>query len=322
MGEAKILRYIKGAAVSLCVLAVCSSAYAAMVDKVIVVVNDEVVTQREFDRMFIPIKESYEANFKGPELDRRVEAARKGLLEQLINSKLAVSLAKKAKIKVDEEEIQKRIDNVKSYYQTEEEFLQALDDKGTNLTEFKKEIRDQMLAQQLVQKEISSKIVITPGDLQDLYNKNKDKLVAPHTVKVRGIMIRKPEVAGDESGRKKMEVIVKELKSGKDFATLAKEKSEGPYAQNGGDMGYVPKGQTLPEIDNAIFSLKKGEVSKMVESPVGYHVFMAEEIKEERPLEFEEVSEFLRQQLYGKRFQEELVTWLEEKRKDAYISYK
>jgi parvulin-like peptidyl-prolyl isomerase len=322
MGKAKVLRYIKYVAVSLFVLAVCSSAYAAMVDKVIVVVNDEVVTQREFDRMFIPIKESYEANFKGVELERRVEAARKGLLEQLINSKLAVSLAKKAKIKVNEDELQNRIDNVKGYYQTEEEFLQALDDKGTNLTEFKKEIRDQMLAQQLVQQEISSKIVITPGDLQDLYNKNKDKLVAPHTVKVRGIMIRKPEVAGDESGRKKMEAIVKELKKGKDFSTLAKEKSEGPYAQNGGDMGYVPKGQTLPEIDNAIFSLKKGEVSEMVESPVGYHVFMAEEIKEERPLEFEEVSEFLRQQLYGKRFQEELVTWLEEKRKDAYISYK
>ncbi|MGB2600447.1 MAG: peptidylprolyl isomerase [Candidatus Omnitrophota bacterium] len=322
MGRAKIVRYIKCAAVGLCVLAVCSAAYAAMVDKVIVVVNDEVVTQREFDRMFVPVKQSYEANFKGPELERRVETARKGLLEQLINSKLAVSLAKKAKMKVNEDDLQQRIDNVKSYYKTEEEFLQALDDKGTNLTEFKKEIRDQMLAQELVQKEVASKIVIAPGDLQELYDKNKDKLVAPHTVKVRGIMIRKPEVAGDDTGRKKMEVIVKDLKSGKDFATVAKEKSEGPYGQNGGDMGYVPKGQTLPEIDNAIFALKKGEMSEMIESPVGYHVFLAEDIKEPRPLEFEEVSEFLRQQLYGKRFQEELVVWLEEKRKDAYISYK
>ena len=99
MGKNKVLRYMKCAATSLCVLAACSVVCAAMVDKVIVVVNDEVVTQREFDRIFIPVKQSYEANFKGPELKKRIEAARKGLLEQLINSKLAVSLAKKAKIK-------------------------------------------------------------------------------------------------------------------------------------------------------------------------------------------------------------------------------
>ncbi|MBD3426160.1 MAG: hypothetical protein GF409_02895 [Candidatus Omnitrophica bacterium] len=321
MQLAELLKYLRTAVFGIFAVALCATA-DAVVDKVIVVVNDEVVTQREFDRMFIPVKRSYEANFKGAELERRVEAARKGLLEQLINSKLAVSLAKKDKIKVDEDEVQDRIDTVKEYYASEEEFLQALDDKGTNLTEFKKEIRDQMLAQKLVEKEVASKIVITPGDLQELYTKNRDKLIAPEAAKVRSIMIRKKDVAGDESGRQKMKGIIEQLDEGKDFADMAKEVSEGPYAQNGGDMGYVPKGQTLPEIDEAIFSLGENERSRMIESPVGYHVFLVEEVRESRPLEFDEVSDFLRQQLYGKRFQEELVKWLEEKRKDAYISYK
>ena len=310
------------AALFLSFLTLSAAAYAGVVDKVVVVVNDEVVTQREFDRIFEPLKKSYEANFKGEELGRRLEEARKGLLEQLINAKLTVSIAKKQNIKVDQKEVQEKIDKVRGYYGTEEEFLQDLSSKGTNLSEFEKEVRDQMLAQKLVEKEIASKIVVTPKEVQDLYEKNKDKMVAPKTVKVREIMIKKPEVAGDDTARKRMKQMVSEIKKGKDFSEVAREQSEGPFAAEGGDMGYVPEGQMLPEIDKAIFSLNKGEMSEMIETPVGYHVFLAEDIQDPRALEFQEVSDFLREQLYRRQFEMKLVEWLEGKRKNAYISYK
>ncbi|MFC1548419.1 peptidylprolyl isomerase [Candidatus Omnitrophota bacterium] len=316
------MRYFLCTAVFVCAFAVAMVAYAGMVDKVIVVVNEEVITQREFDRVFVPIKESFEQNFKGEELDRRVEEAKKGLLEQLINAKLAVSLAKKQNVKIDEDELEQRIEKVRGFYGTEEEFLVALNEKGTNLTEFEKEIREQMLAQQLVQKEVGSRIVIAPKEVQQLYEKNKDKLVTPHTVKVRGIMIRKPEVAGDKTGRKKMERIINKLKKGRQFAAMAKENSEGPFAKNGGDMGYIPQGQMLPEIDKVIFDIKKGEISEMIETPVGYHVFLVEDIKSPQPLEYQEVSDFLKNQLYMRQYQQKLYEWLSEKRKNAYISYK
>ena len=86
-----------------------SPANAEALDKVIVVVNDEVVTQREFDRVFTPIKTAYESNFQGEELEKRVEAARKGVLDQLVDAKLIISLAKKKSLKINEEELKKRV---------------------------------------------------------------------------------------------------------------------------------------------------------------------------------------------------------------------
>ena len=296
---------------------------AEIVDKVIVVVNEEVITQREFDRAFLPLKKQYEESFKGQELEKRVEGARKGILEQLINSKLAISLAKKQKVKIDEVELQERIDKVKAFYGNEDAFRQALNDKGTNLTEFEREIREQMLAQRLVEQEISSKIVITPGELRDLYGKNKDQLISPKMVKVRGILTRKQEdPKADEEAKKKIKKILAQAKKGKDFSTLAIEESEGPYAKNGGEMGLIAPGQTLKEIDDTVFAMQKGEISDVVETRIGYHIFLVEDTQEAKNLEFEEVSDFLREQLRMKKFKEELVLWLDAKRKDAYISYK
>ncbi len=322
MNFRRILRPLLCAVLFYCLFSACDFARAEVVDKVLVVVNDEVVTQREFNRAFSPIKKSYESSFEGEELKKRLEEARKNLLEQLINSKLAVSLAKKEEIEIDEEELSERIDKVKSYYVSEEAFLQTLSAKGTNLTEFEQEMREQILAQKLVEKEIASKIVITPAEIKDLYDKNKESLVSPDSVKVRGIMIRRGDPSEEAGERKKIEDIVSELKKGGDFAALAIERSEGPYASNGGDMGYVVPGQLLEEIDDVIFKMQKGELSDVVETRIGYHVFLVEDVQKSRPLELGEVSDFLREQLYMKRFEEGLVKWLEEKRKNAYISYK
>ncbi len=307
----------------LCVFMASSAVPAAVIDKVIVVVNDEVVTQREFDRMFEPVRQNYEQNFKGEELEKRLTMARKGLLEQLINSKLAISLAKKEKVEIDETELAARIDKIKAFYPDEKEFLKALSDRGTNLTEFERDMREQMLAQKIVEQEVAGKIVITPVEVSDLYEKNKEKMVSPHSVKLRGIMVRRQE--GDaEAGKQKAAKLAAKAKKGKgkDFAELAKNESEGPFADRGGDMGYVVKGQMVQEIDDVVFDLKKGQISDVVETQLGYHIFFVEDIQESRPLEFDEVSDFLKNQLYKRKFEAELVKWLEDKRKNAYISYK
>ncbi len=296
------------------------SLHGEIMDKVLVVVNEEVVTQRDFDRIFIPIERNFMTTYDGKELERQLEIARAALLEQLINSKLTISLAKGAEVKIDEEELQSRVGKVRAYYDSEETFLQVLNAKGTNLTEFNKEIREQMLAQAFVEQEISGKIVVTPVELKGLYNKNKEKFVASHKVKVRSIMIRKTK--DREMDKAKIDGIIEELKRGRNFVDFAKEASEGPYAAEGGDMGFVSRGQVLEEMEKAIFDTKAGELSDAVETHIGFHVFLIEEVQKPRTLAFTEVSDFLREQLYMKRFEENLVEWLKEKRENAYIAYK
>jgi len=295
---------------------------AGVVDKVIVVVNDEVVTQREFDRAFVPVNKDYSSKFKGQELETRLAAAEKGILEQLINSKLVISLAKKAEVAIDEAEFKERMSKLKVYFKSEEEFAKMLNERGTNITEFERELRDQMLAQKFVEQEVAASIVVTPAEIKDVYDKNKEQFVKPNSAKVRGIMVRKVE--GDETGacRKKMDDIVSELDRGRSFIEVASERSEGPYAENGGDMGYMSPGQTLEKIDKTVFALKAGEVSDIVETPIGYHLFLVEDVQPSRALELKEVSNYIKDQLFMKQFEEKMVKWVEEKRKNAYISYK
>jgi parvulin-like peptidyl-prolyl isomerase len=300
------------------VLHVCG---AEVLDKVIVVVNDEVVTQREFDRLFFQVKKMLQTNFGGQELQNRVKEAEKNILEQLINSKLAISLAKKAKIEIDENTLQQRVDTIKSYYPNEQAFLQALNEKGTTLTEFEKELRDQMLAQELVQKEVGSKITVTPGEMRDLYAKNKDQLISRRAAKLRVITVTK-KADDKEQGASKIQDILSRYRKGENFSELAKQYSEDGYASEGGEMGFLSPGETLKEIDEVVFNLNPGDVSDVVESQMGYHIFKVEEIREPRQLEFEEVGDFLRQQLHMKKFEKALVEWLENKRENAYISYK
>jgi len=301
-----------------CTSSVCQ---AEVLDKVIVVVNDEVVTQREFDRLFLQVKTMLEANFKDQELKQRISDAEKNILEQLINSKLAISLAKKSNIEIDEEVLDTKIDTIKSYYPNEDAFLQALNEKGTNLTEFQKELKDQMLAQELVQKEVGTKINVTPGEMRDLYDKNKEQFTSRLSVKLRVITVNIDKESSTDP-KVKITDIAGKAKKGEDFSALAKQFSQDGYASEGGEMGFLSPGETLKEIDEVVFNLKTGEVSEIVETEMGYHIFKVDEIKQPRQMEFEEVSDFLRQQLHMKKFEQDLVKWLENKRKNAYISYK
>ena len=100
----------------ICVLLSCATAFSGVVDKVIAVVNDEVITQREFDKAFSPMKQGIEGNFQGEEREQRLDIVRKQLLEQMINTKLIVSLAKAEKAEVDEDALSERIGRIKAYY--------------------------------------------------------------------------------------------------------------------------------------------------------------------------------------------------------------
>jgi parvulin-like peptidyl-prolyl isomerase len=213
------------------------------------------------------------------------------------------------------------VDTIKSYYPNEQAFLQALNEKGTTLTEFEKELRDQMLAQELVQKEVGSKITVTPGEMRDLYAKNKDQIISRRAAKLRVITVTK-KADDKEQGASKIQDILSRYRKGENFSELAKQYSEDGYASEGGEMGFLSPGETLKEIDEVVFNLNPGDVSDVVESQMGYHIFKVEEIREPRQLEFEEVGDFLRQQLHMKKFEKALVEWLENKRENAYISYK
>ena len=139
-----------------------------------------------------------------------------------------------------------------------------------------------MINDQLAQ----SRVTVTAADLEKYYKDHQEQFKVPDRVKVRHILIKTPSVLPgakpDEKAvaeaRKKAEDILKQVKSGGNFAELAKKNSDDPGSKAaGGELGWIVKGQTVPEFEKAAFSLDKGQTSDLVQTTYGFHIIQTEE---------------------------------------------
>ncbi|MFH0844485.1 MAG: SurA N-terminal domain-containing protein [Pseudomonadota bacterium] len=137
-------------------------------------------------------------------------------------------------------------------------------------------------------------------ELKDYYEENIERYKEKMKVKARHILMKLEENApeGEEKKvREKALSIAKKAREGGDFEKLAKESSEGPTREDGGDLGYFSKGEMLKPFEEAAFNMKKGEISDPVRSPLGYHIIKVEDIKEARTKTFDEVRKEITEQL-------------------------
>ncbi|MEA3222786.1 MAG: peptidylprolyl isomerase [Thermodesulfobacteriota bacterium] len=126
---------------------------------------------------------------------------------------------------------------------------------------------DQMLAKEL-EEEVSNNIEVTDKEVAKYYDEHKDKFSTPPKIKVRHILVKTKEEA---------EEVLKEIKGGKDFAALAKERSNCPSAKKGGDLGWISRGRMDPAFEKAAFALGTGDISDVVKTSYGYHIIKAED---------------------------------------------
>ncbi len=294
-----------------------------IIDKIIAVVNDEVITQRELTWLLTPIYGQYKKEYSGKRLEDKMIEAEDMVLNQLIDDKLIFSEAKRQGIEVTDKEIQAKLQALKNNFETEEGFRDALAAQNITLSELCDRFKTEIMKSNIVYKEVGWKVIITPTEVHDYYDGHIEEFMTPQKAGVLNILIKK----GADSGKKGdqmflIERIREAIKDGREFKDLAKEYSEGPNAENGGDLGLVGQGQMIEELDGVIFSLKPGEVSDIVESPVGYHIFKITTRVPASTVEFEKVKDEIEDLIYKKRISKNLKKWLRELRKDAYISIK
>jgi foldase protein PrsA len=171
----------------------------------------------------------------------------------------------KSKYTVTTKEVNDKISQVETSLGGAAQLQQALAQQGMTMAQFKDNVETQVL----MMKAQEQGVKVSDQDLQDYFNKNKDKYVQ---VKARHILVDKKSTADS---------IEKQLKSGADFATLAKKYSTDTGSKvNGGELGWVKKGQMVPQFETALFKLKKGEISQPVKSQYGYHIIQAEDVKD------------------------------------------
>lgn len=243
-----------------------------VLDKVVAVVDNEIITESELEFQANLLASRYGVSSDSPEL-------RKQTLNSMIEEKLAYAQANLDSITVTDEDVDKRID-----YQIQM-FIQQYGSKerveqvyGMSIEKIKHELRDDvrknLMVQKLREKNFGG-IEATRRDVEEFFNKFKDSLgVIPEKVKIAHIY-RSPATSSEskEKTRKFAQAILDSIKSGADFAEMAKKYSEDPgSAQAGGDLGFVKKGVFYPEFEAAAFALKAGEISDVIESPVGFHI--------------------------------------------------
>jgi peptidyl-prolyl cis-trans isomerase C len=168
-------------------------------------------------------------------------------------------------------------------------------DKDKNIRSQIQVLTSEHLAKAYVQKNVISTVKITDKDVEEFYKNNPKEFEKPETVRVRHILIGfKGDMTEDQIKelRQKADKVLKKAKDGDDFAKLASEYTDDPGSKaKGGDLGYFPRGNMVPEFENAAFNLKPGDISDIIETPYGYHIIKVEDKKAAEMPAFESVKD-------------------------------
>ena len=243
-----------------------------VLDKIVAVVDDEVILQSELDLQTSVFASQRQINPETPGLKNQI-------LNSMIEEKLVQAQAQLDSITVSDDEVEQRIDyQINAFVQQYGSIANIEKMYGMSIDRIKRELRDDVrksLMSQRLQEKNFGKVEATKREVEEFFDTYKDSIgVIPEKVSLFHIF-ENPKASEKlkKKFRDKALALLDSLKAGKDFAELAKKYSDDPgSASQGGDLGFVKKGVFYPEFEAAAFKLNIGEISGVVESPVGFHI--------------------------------------------------
>jgi peptidyl-prolyl cis-trans isomerase C len=271
----------------------------ALLPAVLARVNGEAIERWEFDNAVKRV----EARAGGPVPPEKRDEVLRSLLDQLVAYHLLAQQSKTLKIEVPDTEVDARLADVKRGFPTEEAFRQSMTAQGITSDQLRAQTRMSLQVQKVIDAEVTTKVAVQDTEVNAFYQQNLERFKQGDTVHASHILIGLPQgatPAQKQEARVKAQAILKQVRGGADFATMAKAQSQDPgSAQNGGDLGFFPKGQMTPAFEEAAFKLKPGAVSNLVETPFGFHIIKVQDKRGPRTAPLEEVGgqikEFLTQ---------------------------
>ncbi|MBW1724912.1 MAG: peptidylprolyl isomerase [Deltaproteobacteria bacterium] len=314
-------------AVFVCVLGspfVIQSQGAEIVDRIVAVVNDDIITLFELNQSIKPYEDKIHALGYTEEKERRmVFKVREGVLSQLIDRKIEDQQIKRSNIKISEEQIDQTIERIKEKnFFTDEDLRLALAKDGLTMEAYRNKIKEEILGTRLINLEVKSKIVITEEDIAAYYEKHLDTYGGKQKYHLRNILIRIPSFADENKKleiRAKIDEILKELKAGQSFETMAKNYSGSSTAAEGGDLGLFELESLSPQLQKTIKKMKSGEFTPVLETDQGYQIFFLQEILKTPGKSLEDVSSEIQRILFEENADKKYQEWIEGLRKQSVI---
>ena len=277
----------------------------AQLPDVLARVNGESISKAEFDRAVASI----EARAGGPMPPDQRDQILRTILDQIVGYKLLVQESHSRKVEASDTEVEARVQEIQKQFPDEGAFKQMLTARNTTLDQLRSDVRQDIAVQKMIDAEVEPKSAVKPEQLADYYAKNPNQFKQPDRVHASHILIGVPRGADAEAkaqARAKAEQVLKDVKAGKDFATLAKDNSQDPgSAPNGGDLGFFQPGQMVGPFNDAAFSLAAGAVSDIVETEFGFHIIKVAEKQPGRTIALDDVKPQLEQFLLQRNRQEQ-----------------
>ena len=257
------------------------------------------------------------------------------ILNELINNQILVDHASHAGISVAETEVDSKLKELQVAF-TADEFQKKLRDQGMDMNSLRQELRDGLIINKLINKEITSRIVVTDAEISDFYVNNQASFNVPelqyHLAQIQVTPTLDPQVrnlknddaATPAAAERKIQALYARLRNGDDFATVAQQYSEDPRTSvGGGDMGFVPASSlaTNPQLKAAVSTLKVGQISGIIRTATGFHIIklLAIEAPGQRQISDPGVQSAIRQNLTNEKEQLLKAAYIEDLRNRAKV---
>ncbi len=287
-------------------------AHADVVDRIVAIVNDDIITLVQLDREAAPyVKNIESSSYPDEKKQQMIKDLKKKILNALIDQSLTHQEAGRYHINVSDNEITNAVENVrKSRGLSKEEFRAALAREGLSLDEYRENVKKQILQARLINFAVKSKVVVTESDIKAYYDAHKDRYAGSKRYHLRNILM------DDES---RIREVKKKLDHGGNFAALAKQYSTAPNASDGGDLGMFDIENFSESVKNSISRLGKGEYTPVISTDRGFQIFYIEDIVIKGRKTYKQAHDEIHEILYRQKVKNKFETWLEALKKRAAI---
>ncbi|MGO2147944.1 peptidylprolyl isomerase [Halomonas sp.] len=290
------------------------------IDSIVAVVNDGVIMRSELDDRVAQIEQQAQA--QGGSLPPG-SALQAQVLERMILDEIQLQLANRNNLSIDDTELNRQLRTIaESNNMTLDQFANAVEADGMTLAEVREDIRREMLMRQVQQRQVGQRVSVSDRDVQRVLdqqgNQNSDQAFVEE-IRARHVLVELTPTRSEEQARARAQEVRQRLQQGADFASVAREFSDDSgSALNGGELGWVRPGQTVPAFEEALQTLNVNQISEPVRSQFGYHVIEVEERRRQNVTN-ESRQEQVRQAIFQRRANEELQVWQQEIRAEAFV---
>jgi peptidyl-prolyl cis-trans isomerase SurA len=294
-----------------------------VVEGIVARVNDQIITNSDYDRAMKELDD--EARQHGATM-QQISEGHKDLLRGLIDQQLWLSKGKELGINGETELIQRLNEYRKQYnLDTIEDLEKAAKEQGVSYEDFKANIRNQIITQQVMRDQVGRKIQFTPGEVQRYFDEHKKDYAQPESERLSEILITtspSDDDAKQAAAKAKAADIEAKLHQGGDFAQLAKSFSDGSTAGEGGDLGQFKRGTLAPVLETQTFALKSGEYTDPILTKQGLVIFKVTQHVAGGVPEFKDVEQDVEQNFYETRMMPAIRQYLTQMREEAAIDIK